>query len=810
MKPPKKQKVSHDEHTAAEAQAHSEKMSKWRAGACQALEDWAFLFVLLLAQRLLSVLQHFFAAVLRLPDAEVGETHASLARLVCGQANTLLRDHMVPLLQPSAWDDIVEKVPPEYASRCRGLCLAGARRLIGTYSQRIIGRISSGPYNLLWLGWEDPLVPCIGRQRVASELLERPSWALHDTARKVKSLFPTELRHTARTGLIDMNLFAPFKILGERWLAHVSELEGVNNMVKCLLSAAPRTSLVLADAEIGLRKDFGLGVRRTKELKWSQIAPRVEEILNQTVPYASAQLEIRSDISRFAEPLPAQRPPPVLLDGVELPAEIAAISLQGSFACQEDLVWARGYNAHWMKTIKDKLAIPGQDVGGVCIAIKAPAEDNKCWVVTHRYGHIVYLLKHDVLYDGGRLVPVDPPVCISSIELFTDFKKNNCLTDGFDVTSCMVVTNGEGLSNVENQLFRLCDRPHPSAAKKHTPALVDKDPTYAIMDDILGGGAEMGEGGEGYVEHAGSDVSEEMEAEEAADIEAVAAADAYASDDDGVALPPPLVEDSQIGVDASDQAFLDQVVGAADAGGGVGVEPSESEPVLSLDNCFALLACWVEAVQKTVKSLSVRADSLQQYCDTVPKHGGNMSLVEVLGSGSRSVELVSWQPGHRQGRLVPCEGARWKYVVGYGISGHVAAKDLRSASVVLPDCGIRMDKPKDFRSDLPDPCVHLKLIWEVGMAAQSGITMSITPCVLCRKHDAFRCAVCLLSWHDLCGRNLNRNLMQSESRAMYTDLIGSASISVEYPRSLLGLSAERVEPLCHLCRSVLDVKPTVA
>ena len=64
-----------------------------------------------------------------------------------------------------------------------------------------------------------------------------------------------------------MCLYTPLRLVGETWTAHVSELEGVNNMIKTMLVRAPRTSLVLADAQIANRKDLNLGSRETGDKK---------------------------------------------------------------------------------------------------------------------------------------------------------------------------------------------------------------------------------------------------------------------------------------------------------------------------------------------------------------------------------------------------------------------------------------------------------------------------------------------------------------------------------------------------------------
>ena len=60
-----------------------------------------------------------------------------------------------------------------------------------------------------------------------------------------------------------MNLYFSFRHLSTVWMAHTSELEGVNNMVHGIVTSGPTTSLALADALVANGKDCGLGSRGT-------------------------------------------------------------------------------------------------------------------------------------------------------------------------------------------------------------------------------------------------------------------------------------------------------------------------------------------------------------------------------------------------------------------------------------------------------------------------------------------------------------------------------------------------------------------
>jgi hypothetical protein len=376
----------------------------------------------------------------------------------------------------------------------------------------------AGPYNLLWLSWNEPHVACDGRRALAKELLEKPDWALHSTAKKVRDLFRNVVRQVAETGCVAMELYAPLRVVSETWLAHVSELEGVNNMVKRILVQAPRTTLVLADAQVGNRKDLGLGTRESYNLKWSQIAGRVEAMLDESLPHASMQLQLRNDIARFAPIVAALPPPPQVIGGVEVSADMMANALEPTYGDSDDVAWARSYNTHWMRTVKQKLG--DNDPCSLCLLIKAPGEDDRAWVVTHKYSYFTYMLKFRVSHDGSRLEALSPIECMSSLELFASIRQRHSVTDGVDVVLRSIGDNGEGFKEADCVLCCLTDQPHPAAPRpasaRSASAIVGPllQPV-AIMDDLHGGGQDDGEDGAGHIEPGDPEVVQDLENEEA-------------------------------------------------------------------------------------------------------------------------------------------------------------------------------------------------------------------------------------------------------------------------------------------------------
>ena len=275
-------------------------------------------------------------------------------------------------------------------------------------------------------------------------------------------------------------------------------------------------------------------------------------------------------------------------------------------------------------------------------------------------------------------------------------------------------------------------------------------------------------------------------------------------------------DDSVADTDALDQTALDVAVDAAlftegdvqlaalvsesqaaSSGSAEIVVEAPSQASLQL-----VLGAWSTAVQKTLEALGCRAESLRRHGDDIPDHGGNMSLVEI--GATQSVELVAWQKGFRRGKTVPLEGNSWRYVVGGVGPWGSATLDLTLEKVVIADCGIRMDKDKYYRRPLADPCVHLKLLWEVGMCARVGSNACLTPCMYCNGFGAVRCAVCLLAWHVHCAQNLKLVIEQPEHRGWWRQLKGAVSQPIEYPEQLLPQD-RLVVSLCAICKGGLHI-----
>ena len=109
---------------------------------------------------------------------------------------------------------------------------------------------------------------------VCKQLLETPIDRLHITAAKIVRVFRTELIWTVHNqGRARMRLFAPFRTLACRWRADTSEMESIMNLIGVALTKCPRMNLPTLDARVGNVKDVGVGSRKMRHFKYSDVTP---------------------------------------------------------------------------------------------------------------------------------------------------------------------------------------------------------------------------------------------------------------------------------------------------------------------------------------------------------------------------------------------------------------------------------------------------------------------------------------------------------------------------------------------------------
>ena len=152
-----------------------------------------------------------------------------------------------------------------------------------------------------------------------------------------------------------------------------------------------------------------------------------------------------------------------------------------------------------------------------------------------------------------------------------------------------------------------------------------------------------------------------------------------------------LVEDPLSAAERVDQDVLDAAVSVLQFASQDPGSPGSVEATVLADTVAVQVApdcghqrpmasAWLKACLTTCDVLAQRQSTINIWAGALPEHGGNMSLMEVRDS--RTVEIVTWQPGNRQGKLVPVEGDKWRYILGGSAFGNAEARrthDLSSA-----------------------------------------------------------------------------------------------------------------------------------
>ena len=699
-----------------EMKEYGEKMGRWRKSALEGLESWKFEAAVRVADRLLQPLQHLHGTVLK--THAPGE-HGSLTRLVCGKAEEILGE-IHKLHHPSKWEDIVcsARVPFDMRNRLNGAVLSGVCRLMSMYQQRIISRVTSAPLCLLRFAWKEPHEQDEERVSLAQRLLDSDMSTLHLVARKLRLLFTAELKVVIQScGCVPMNLYAPWRLVSERWICHVAELEGVNNMVKGILAMSPSASLVLVDAVVGNRKDCGLGSKSSVISKWSDVAARVSHLLNETVPHFKAVRPLKADPARFAPPMPALVPhlPP------GLDVDLLSRELDGANAPWSSMEWARSYNLHWMRALKKSK----KDQGAlVAVKFHDPIESGKVWLVTHTYKYFAYLLQC-VVGETGVLEPAWPAKSMSSLDVFAHWHSRICGPNKVDVEMMDVTVDSSATTSVpdsSSHVFAMTSAALPMKKQwKRTTKLLpmimdgpvgdddagatDDVPLLAILDEEAG---------------CDVDVAEELDTEglgdviDSADVKLLQGAERATrrrntnAGKSSIAPVEVIAENSdediwQDGVDDDFDMVLDGLA-AEDLNRAVekrGIRKRKSEsftPSLAFvakDNAGRIFDSWTSAVRSSLGALSHRETSWANFSGSGvwagPWSEANMLLVELKHEGgAQTVELVSRVAGDAELQVVPIDGKLWKYQMRVGLWSSALCVPTSSCTVISPDVGIRI------------------------------------------------------------------------------------------------------------------------
>ena len=397
---------------ASETAAYAEKMGRWTRDALQVVNDERSELAINIPQRIRQPLDHMFHSLQK--RWVHGAEPANLARFIWVYEETINRE-IRALLRPEAWADLVEAAPQEHRGRSRIGILKAVLRMHADYERRVSNPLRAGPYNLLWFGKELPNDFCPKRQHLALCLLDTPDVALHMTASKLKQLFRAELANVAQTGKCPICLYWAMRLVALYWRADVQEIEGINSLIELACRRAPRISLPLVDARVGLRKDLGLGTRDKRHVKYSQMMDSgASDLLDDAIQQIDHASAIMSQEGRFEAPKTWAPPPTTMGD--------AHPSIHPPLFSPEIGGWAGSYSMVWYHRARE--AGKGSREGSCLLFADAP---ETVWVCVLTHGYTGHFAKFDLLAvegDAGptrRLQLSEPVVFKSSLQVFADY-----------------------------------------------------------------------------------------------------------------------------------------------------------------------------------------------------------------------------------------------------------------------------------------------------------------------------------------------------------------------------------------------------
>ena len=229
----------------------------------------------------------------------------------------------------------------------------------------------------------------------------------------------------ASNGQIAMSLFAPFKMLRQRWRCDSQELESIMTMIQSGVRRAPNITLDSLDAAVGIRKsltyDAFYDTSFTKSTavtrKWSIFEPRARQIIEDALPYLQqCSTDVIQHPARFvcapASAINCEKP----LHGVTVPKNSST----------RELKWACHFNSIWHKHARaNPKIVSGLAVTAIKGVLPGSGESKlETWVCHDVLRYSGMMAEVTLIDDGNEFLRVqplhqtEPPNIITSYDLF--------------------------------------------------------------------------------------------------------------------------------------------------------------------------------------------------------------------------------------------------------------------------------------------------------------------------------------------------------------------------------------------------------
>ena len=368
-----------------ESADYTKKFGRWAKDVLKSVTDDKWWAMMRISLKIRLPLDHFCHYLMK----AVRENHQSqpVARLVWYKSDEIAKD-LDGFTDHETWPEWLDErlVPEALVQTCRNIALKLALRNQADYHMRIHQLCDLAPFKLLHIAREEADVCCNRRKEICQWMLDTDDLNLHLVARKVKKIFHDEVVQGAESGTVGMQLWTAIRLVVVKWRPDVQEVEGINNIIQQVVRAAPRVTLPLLDARVGLRKMLGMGSRKARDKKWSQQAPTVAKLVDTAKTFDDHANYILAIKDRWVVPTKATIS---LTDDVVVnPSPLALTMPAAEFGHRAEL--------SLMKQLREILAIDATYSNSI---VQLSGVGDEAWVVSNKYSVTLFLRRCRLVQD---------------------------------------------------------------------------------------------------------------------------------------------------------------------------------------------------------------------------------------------------------------------------------------------------------------------------------------------------------------------------------------------------------------------------
>ena len=170
-----------------------------------------------------------------------------------------------------------EEVSADDCDEWVSLAVSVTLEIAAFYWMRMVKPLSEWPYKLFFLIQQPAKVECDLRKAISHELLVTDDDDIIDKGftAKFRVAFNAELFDSSQTGLLDEFIFSLLTDIANHWGLDTQNIEGINGMLKRILTLAPNISLPLMSARVCVAKNISTALNHPSSR--SEIAQQAVE-----------------------------------------------------------------------------------------------------------------------------------------------------------------------------------------------------------------------------------------------------------------------------------------------------------------------------------------------------------------------------------------------------------------------------------------------------------------------------------------------------------------------------------------------------